>query len=271
MNLSKGKPDAAKLPRITVITVVFNDAKHVESTILSVIGQSYPNLEYIVIDGGSTDGTVDIIQNYEDKIDYWQSERDIGIYDAMNKGLGKATGRWVNFMNAGDAFYDPHTITEIFAIGDQNATIIYGGVEIVYPDLVRIQGPGVPENLWQGMQFCHQSVFIDTAYHQAHPFNILNKIAADLIFFYEAYQSEMTFSNSGKIISRVITGGVSESNRLKAILASQNAICGQQLRPLIRLFYFGRVISLMLRSIAKRLLPRSIVKKLIMLKQTRTS
>lgn len=266
MNLSQGTASAANLPWITVITVVFNGRKYIESTILSVIGQTYPNLEYIIIDGGSTDGTIDIIHKYKDKIDYWQSEKDAGIYDAMNKGLRRASGRWVNFMNAGDAFYAPDTVTEIFAAGTQRATFIYGGVEIVYPDLVRIQRPGAPENLWQGMQFCHQSVFTDVAYHQAHPFNIANKIAADLAFFYEAYQEKMTFSDCGKVISRVITGGVSESNRVKAILASRDAICGQQLRPFIRLFYVGRVISSLLRSGVKLFLPRALVKKLILLK-----
>ncbi len=266
MNLSQGIASTAKPPRITVITVVFNGQEYIERTILSVVGQTYPNLEYIIIDGGSTDGTIDIIQKYEDKIAYWQSEKDFGIYDAMNKGLSKASGCWVNFMNAGDVFYAPDTVTEIFAAGTQRATVIYGGVEIVYPDLVRTQGPGTPENLWKGMQFCHQSVFIDVAYHKAHPFNIANKIAADLAFFYEAYQAKTTFSNCGKVVARVITGGVSESNRVKAILASRDAICGQQLRLFIRLFYVGRVISSMIRSMVKRCLPRAFVKKLILLK-----
>lgn len=266
MNLSQGAVPEAELPWITVITVVFNGRSYIEDTILSVIGQTYPNLEYIIIDGGSTDGTIDVIRKYEDKIGYWHSEKDSGIYDAMNKGLIRASGRWVNFMNAGDTFYAPDTVADIFAADTQTAAIIYGGVEIVYPDLVRVQKPGIPEKLWQGMQFCHQSAFTDIAFHQAHPFNITNKIAADLAFFYEAYQAKTTFDNCGKVISRVITGGVSEANRVKAILSSRDAICGQRLRPFIRLYYVGRVISSMLRSVVKRCLPRSLIKKLILLK-----
>ncbi len=83
------------LPLITVITVVYNGEKYLEETIQSVINQTYPNVEYIIIDGGSTDETIDIIKKYEDKIDLWISEKDEGIYDAMNKGIYLATGQWV--------------------------------------------------------------------------------------------------------------------------------------------------------------------------------
>lgn len=266
MNVPRRGVSAVELPRITVITVVFNGRLHIEDTILSVIGQTYLNLEFIVIDGGSTDGTLDVIKKYQNDIDYWHSERDAGIYDAMNKGLARATGRWVNFMNAGDAFYTPDTVAEVFASRQQTATIIYGAVEIVYPDLIRIEAPGLPDRLWQGMQFSHQASFVDVEYHRANPFNITNRIAADLAFFYQAYQSKATFFLSDKVIAKVITGGVSESSRIKTILASCDAVCGEQFRPFIYLFFYGRAINSMLRTIAKRCLPRCIVKKLILLK-----
>ncbi len=84
------------------MTVTYNAEELLEETILSVINQSYKNIEYIIIDGASTDGTIDIIKKYEEKIDYWMSEPDEGIYFAMNKAIEKATGKWINFMNAGD-------------------------------------------------------------------------------------------------------------------------------------------------------------------------
>lgn len=101
--------------KISVITVCFNAVNEIENTILSVIGQTYPEVEYIVIDGGSTDGTTDIIKQYTDHLAYWSSERDNGIFDGMNKGLKHATGEYVNFMNAGDKFYSPHVISDFFA------------------------------------------------------------------------------------------------------------------------------------------------------------
>ena len=96
--------------KITVITVCHNAAKTLEKTIKSVLNQTYPNIEYIIIDGGSTDDTVDIIKRYADRLAYWISEPDKGIYDAMNKGIEVATGEWINFMNAGDTFYEENTI-----------------------------------------------------------------------------------------------------------------------------------------------------------------
>ncbi len=89
---------------LTVITVVINNDKHIEETILSVINQSYDNIEYIIIDGGSTDNTINIIKKYDHLIDYWVSETDNGIYDAMNKGCKLATGSGLCFLNSGDKF-----------------------------------------------------------------------------------------------------------------------------------------------------------------------
>lgn len=94
--------DADEMPLFSVITVCYNAVNVLESTINSILLQNYKNIEYIIIDGGSSDGTLDIIRKYEDRIHYWISEPDNGIYDAMNKGIRLAGGRWINFMNAGD-------------------------------------------------------------------------------------------------------------------------------------------------------------------------
>jgi len=92
-------------PLISVITVVLNGEKYLEETILSVLSQTYDNVEYIIIDGGSTDGTLDIIKQYEHAIDYWVSEKDRGIYDAWNKGLKTSIGDWISFLGCGDSYY----------------------------------------------------------------------------------------------------------------------------------------------------------------------
>lgn len=112
--------------KISVITVVWHDAAGLEKTIQSVISQTYENVEFIVIDGGSTDGTTDVIKKYEDQIDYWVSEKDNGIYDAMNKGILAATGTWVNFMNAGDTFVDNNVLSNIQFEKYAHDVLLYG-------------------------------------------------------------------------------------------------------------------------------------------------
>ena len=97
----------ASEPIVTVITIAYNCAAFIEETILSVLNQTYSNVEYIVIDGGSTDGTLDVIRKYDHAIDYWISEPDRGIYDALNKGVRASTGQWLNCMNVKDAFARP--------------------------------------------------------------------------------------------------------------------------------------------------------------------
>lgn len=113
--------------KISVITVVYNDVKHIESTIKSYLSQTWANKEYIVIDGGSNDGTAEIIKQYSDKIAYWCSEKDEGIYDAMNKGISHATGDWINFLNCGDFYVDAYSLENSLKVEDiENTDIIYG-------------------------------------------------------------------------------------------------------------------------------------------------
>src|ERR1700689_2743832 len=102
-------------PTLSVITVVYNNVKDIERTILSVINQTYPNIEYIIVDGLSTDGTLDVINRYKTKIAKLIREKDKGIYDAMNKGLAAATGDYVIFMNSGDGFFAKDTVANVFS------------------------------------------------------------------------------------------------------------------------------------------------------------
>src|ERR1700761_112956 len=120
-------------PRLSIITIVYNNASDIERTILSVINQTYKNIEYIIIDGASTDGTLNIIGKYRDSISKLVSEPDKGIYDAMNKGLQQATGDYVLFMNSGDEIYAGDTVEKIFNT-EPDADIYYGETEMINAD-----------------------------------------------------------------------------------------------------------------------------------------
>lgn len=114
--------------KISVITVVFNDVAHIRATMESFFSQTWEDKEYIVIDGGSTDGTVEVIKEYADRLAYWCSEKDNGIYDAMNKGIMHSTGEWINILNSGDLYASKNTFKEIFdkAKDIEDIDILYG-------------------------------------------------------------------------------------------------------------------------------------------------
>ena len=123
--LSKHK-NSDKKNIISIVTVTYNSVHNIEETILSVINQTYQNIEYIIIDGGSVDGTMNIVKKYKNSIDYIVSEKDNGIYDAMNKGIQIASGKWINFLNSGDTFYNKKVIENISFKNYENHVIIYG-------------------------------------------------------------------------------------------------------------------------------------------------
>lgn len=176
------------IPKISVITVVRNDVAHIEQTMLSVLEQSYPNVEYIVIDGGSTDGTVDIIKKYADRLAYWVSEPDGGIYPAMNKGLKHATGEWVNFMNSGDSFADHRVLEDVFGdkyllVGKQ---VIGGHTYKIFADHIEEMYALDGSAIYRELPFCHQSTFV--RFSPNHPWRFNNesyRIAADYALLYE--------------------------------------------------------------------------------------
>lgn len=172
--ITKGyaKKSFEQKPLISIITVVYNGEKYLEETILSVINQTYENIEYIIIDGGSSDGTLDIIKKYEDKIDYWVSEKDDGIYEAMNKGIDIASGKWINFMNAGDNFYSNVVIQTIFKDRSFEEIIIHGKVALLYEGKL-ISYYGNPKII------PHQGSFFDLNELKRFKFNQEYKIFAD--------------------------------------------------------------------------------------------
>lgn len=169
------------MPKFTVITINYNNRDQLRHTIASVVGQSFPDIEYIVIDGGSTDGSIEVIKEYEDKITFWLSEPDNGVYHAMNKGLRHAHGEWVNFMNSGDIFHSPGVIADIDRMtGD--CDILFGNV--VNSANGRIYG-GIPagsEVTFMTLKkeiLCHQGTFYRRAIFDRHPYDESLRLISD--------------------------------------------------------------------------------------------
>lgn len=239
-----------KKPLISIITVVFNGEKYLEETIKSIINQTYDNIEYIIIDGGSTDGTLNIIKKYEDKIDRWISEKDSGIYDAMNKGIDIATGKWINFMNVGDSFFDSTILDTIFAKNNfENIDVIYGNHKVIYHNRTRIAKAGNMRDIWKGSRFCHQSSFISLTLHKSKKYNICNKIGADFEFFYTVYGQGVKFSYIDVIVANYAAGGLSDIKRVDSIVGRWNVV---EKNTKTNLFYIWLIIKEMLKHQIKK-------------------
>lgn len=198
--------------KLSIITVNYNDALGLERTIKSVISQTFRDFEFIIIDGGSTDNSVDVIMKYEEHIDYWVSEHDGGIYPGMNKGLRKAKGEYVNFMNGGDCFYSPNVLKQIFSL-DINTDIITG-THVGSPH------PNVGKNGVTMYDLCtgaidHQASFIKREVALKHPYDEKYKIVSDWKFFIEALVIDnCTFYYTDTIVVNVDMSGISNSNKV---------------------------------------------------------
>lgn len=249
-------------PKISVITVVYNGKNDIESTILSVINQTYYNIEYIIIDGGSTDGTQDVIKKYQDKISFWISEPDIGIYDAMNKGAAIAKGEWLSFMNAGDSFYNEKTIEKVFLNDFSNTDIIYGSVNCTnkYESLVILPKPLL--DIENHMFFCHQSSFVRTEVFMRFKFNLKFKIAADYELFYTLYKEKFRFKEILECISVFEADNGVSSRNFHTLKREFLLINKKWEKPVYRCLFYADIALLRISTILKNILPTNIVKKI---------
>jgi len=210
------KQSLSNKPLITIITVVYNGEDYLEQTIQSVINQTYDNVEYIIIDGGSTDGTLGIVRKYEHAIDYWMSEYDTGIYDAMNKGIVLSLGNWTNFMNVGDVFFNENVLLKLRK--SLFADIVYGNHSIYIDSLdeyeiINVEGYKGRRNI----PFCHQAAFIKTKILKENLFNVGYKIAADFDQYLKLKAINVTEKHIDLIVVKYLDGGVSAVSRKELI------------------------------------------------------
>ena len=205
-------------PKISIITVVRNNSEPLRQTLTALVSLDYDNIELIVIDGNSTDSTPNVIAEFTHDISYWISERDTGIYDAMNKGLRVATGEYVWFMNAGDLPYSDDVLKDVFRPSEQYADIYYGEAMIVSSDgrELGLRRKKLPRKLTQksflrGMTICHQSIFIKRSIAPLYNLNL--RYVADIDWVIRSIGSAKSCENAKVIVSKFSEGGFSTANK----------------------------------------------------------
>ena len=256
-------------PKISIVTITYNNAAELPATIESVLAQTYPNIEYVVIDGASKDNSVEIIRSYAERIAYWHSERDKSRYDAMNKGTRAATGEWVLFMNAGDAFYDRDVVKDMFLESHDDADLLYGDVLRRYPadGIERMVPAQSADALPLQMPCSHQSLFTRRTLLLQHPFMAEFPISFDHEFMLWAKVNGARFKKLDRVVSIFTKGGASDTERLPglremlAIMRLHKAVT-----PGVAIRHASFTLRSLVGPIAKQILPGPVTKWLLLRK-----
>lgn len=201
--------------KLSVITINYNNKDGLRKTLESVALQTYQDFEYIVIDGGSTDGSIDVIKEYDKYIDFWASEPDNGIYHAMNKGTQHAHGEYCNYLNSGDYYYD-NTVVQRFINCNHDSDVIVGKTAYVgnagKVELGRSLTDEITFLTFYKRGINHQAAFIKTKYLQLFPYDEKYKIRSDWKFFIQSLLIEnCSFSTIDNVIVYFDTGGISST------------------------------------------------------------
>lgn len=262
---------ARQKPLVTVITVVFNGAETLERTILSVINQTYDNVEYIIIDGGSTDGTLDFIRKHEHAIDYWVSEPDGGIYDAWNKAAGLSLGDWCIFLGADDQLATDDVLEEIYsrdALSQENNQLVYGKLQVISPSTgVLLEELGQPwEEMSKEFEFFHPKLpkFPEVLIHCSlltgnATFDKAYRIAGDTNFLLRSLVSGAHMLYLDLPVSKMGLGGVSSNPKMLWPASIEVRKICSELRIKVPISYFAKEwVKLFLKIILIRILPARI-------------
>lgn len=206
-------------PVLSIITVCFRAREQVQMTMESILSQTWTDFEYLVIDGGSQDGTKELLEQSsplfsKKSISFqFRSEPDKGIYDAMNKGTRLASGKWLLFLNAGDLFASTDALEQFFRT-PASADILYGDTLCIYQGRTKLY-PALPlEDLTYEMAFCHQSAFILRELLLEHPYDTTYRVCADHHFFLSMYLKGKTFEYRRLPVSVYEIAGYSDKNKM---------------------------------------------------------
>ena len=204
----------------SVITVTYNAEKTLERTIKSVQEQTYAHIEHIIVDGKSNDGTVDLIKQYQNEKTHWRSEKDSGIYDAMNKATEMAKGEYICYLNAGDAFYEKETIEKIITAAQNNdlPDILYGETVVVNNNgyFLHNRRLKAPKSLnWksfkQGMLVCHQAFIIKRTLFN--PYDLTYRYSSDVDWCIRLMKKTDSITNTNTTLIRYLNEGITTANR----------------------------------------------------------
>ena len=198
--------------KISIITVIFNAAKTVEQTIKSVLSQTYENWEFIIVDGGSTDGTLDILKKYNSPKILWKSEPDKGIYDAMNKGIQKASGDWIYFLGGDDTFFDNRVLENIFLNKHYKSDFLYG--DVYDKRLNRNYDGEFNKSKLLKKNICHQGIFFkNEIFNVLGNYNIRYRLFADWEFNLRCFSNdEVRKEYVNAVVANYSEGGLSTEN-----------------------------------------------------------
>lgn len=253
---------AADRKRITVVTVVFNGVNSIEDTLLSVIQQSHDGIEYIVVDGGSTDGTLRVIRKYDAHIAHWISEKDKGIYNAMNKGIDLSTGDWIIFMNAGDRFHSNQTVERVLNSLEDGYAVVAGGVRYIYDaNHTRIKHMKLKFSGFYMSVPHHQASFINNRFMKCYRYDESFRIRGDLDFIIRLHADGHQFRMIDEVICDVDTNGVSSG--LSGVHISEEIRAGKRVIPHYGLKCIAHhALYIAPRLLLRKLLPNRVESKL---------